>query len=258
MGRLPNAFYWLILSFCLISCSAKKQKAHQQIQCETIDWYQFGYEFGLKNGDYKKSNIYSYCHGRASGFVLPEETVLNGFRAALYRDYCTEENAIKLGEQGDGFTSESCSDNDRSKLEDLYVEAIKKHCKKAKNGYERGAKGALESECAQFVSPKLSEEYLGALKKGQGYYKKHRSEQIRHRLKNIKSSLESNIIESVMNKTEIDARNQRVSSNDNEALKTYDSKVIHNLLERNEELKKENKDLNLEYERLEEELKTLH
>ena len=93
---------FLVLSVSLIACS-QAPLSQEQATCRSSDWFEKGRQDGATGATPQWESHKSYC-----GPIFNEESkslYMNGYHAGL-TDYCTPENAFKIGQMGGPATNQ--------------------------------------------------------------------------------------------------------------------------------------------------------
>lgn len=248
--RVMGLLSIMIMAIGLISCQPEQQ-IKEKSRCETIDWYQLGYQYGTKNQDYKQSDDYFSCRHGVLNFDPPEAEILDGYQDGLDAVYCTEENAGRLAKAGDDFAVNQCSEPAKDKLEKLYSEAMKAHCSKAANGFRRGSEGAESGHCEFFVTNKVNQHYNAELKKGHERFLTLKVEAINIRLQEIKSLLEAHSQDLERIRQEIQVRADRQKIETNKDMAAFHGQKIQALNQATQDIQTQDRELILEQTKLE-------
>lgn len=126
-----NVLTLTVLSSFLFSCTSYFVRK----ECESMNWYQTGYDIALRGERISNDSKVNEC--RKVEAEISESQLDTGFKAGMSR-YCMPDTVFQTGKSGELFNAEFCDSSNMSLLQKKHAEGNKAYCS---DGYTAGISG---------------------------------------------------------------------------------------------------------------------
>ncbi len=120
-----------LLTLFLFSCTSYFVRK----ECESMNWYQTGYDIALRGDRISNDGKVSQC--RKVEAEISESQLDTGFKAGMSR-YCMPDTVYQTGKAGELFNTEFCDSSNMGLLQKKHQEGNKAYCS---DGYTAGISG---------------------------------------------------------------------------------------------------------------------